>query len=424
MRLNKQAVNNILQMSFVQGLNYILPLIMIPYLLRTIGVENYGRVAVATAIVQFLLIISDFGFNFTATQKIAVKGKIDNKLISTIYIYKIIILLVILLVTILGLFYIKNRDEILFVFGFFVFFIGQSLIPAWLFRGINKMVYVSLLTFISKLTTLILLFAYINQTTDYYLMGLIYGVPSFITMILSYFIIRTYGFKFVQVSWEDLKEELSYGKDMFLSNIVGTFYTTLNPIILTIIAGPYATGIYSTCEKIIGVLNSMTNAVSQAVYPIVCKKINENPYLEVKKYKIPISFLFFGWFPPFILVVSLVLNFNSEWILELVNGSDVPNGQISLLNIMIFIPFAISLGHLLGIQSLLPLNERVSVRNSIFKGAILNLILGTAGTLIFGVIGMGTSVLICEFVVSLSMFFYLVRYFKTNNRNKVITPLN
>ncbi|MFG6495382.1 oligosaccharide flippase family protein [Fictibacillus sp. UD] len=423
MRFNKQAVNNILQMSFVQGLNYILPLIMIPYLLRTIGVENYGRVAAAIAIVQFLLIISDFGFNFTATQKIAVKGKIDNKLISTIYIYKIIII-VILLITIIGLIYIKNRDEILFIFGFFVFFIGQSLIPAWLFRGINKMVYVSLLTFISKLTTLILLFVYINQTTDYYLMGLIYGVPSFITMILSYFIMRTYGFKFVQVSWEDLKEELSSGKDMFLSNIVGTFYTTLNPIMLTLIAGPYATGIYSTCEKIIGVLNSMTNAVSQAVYPIVCQKFTENPYFKVKKYMIPISFLFFGWFPPFILVVSLVLNFNSEWILELVNGSDVPNGQISLLNIMIFIPFAISLGHLLGIQSLLPLNERVSVRNSIFKGAILNLILGTAGTLIFGVIGMGTSVLICEFVVALSMFFYLVKYSKQNKWNENVTIYN
>ncbi|OOE14448.1 hypothetical protein UN64_04440 [Fictibacillus arsenicus] len=286
------------------------------------------------------------------------------------------------------------------------------------------MVYVSILTFISKLSTLILLFVYINQTTDYYLMGLIYGVPSLTTMIFSYFIMKRYGFKFVQVSWEDLKEELSFGKDMFLSNIVGTFYTTLNPIILTLIAGPYATGIYSTCEKIIGVLNSMTNAVSQAVYPIVCQKINENPYFKMKKYMVPISFLFFGWFPPFILIISLVINFNSEWILEIVNGSDVPNGQISLLKIMIFIPFAISLGHLLGIQSLLPLNERVSVRNSIFKGAVLNLILGTSGTIIFGVIGMGISVLICEIVVALSMFFYLVRYFKENKWNKIITSLN
>ncbi|OOE14449.1 hypothetical protein UN64_04445 [Fictibacillus arsenicus] len=121
MRLNKQAVNNILQMGFVQGLNYILPLIMIPFLLRTIGVENYGRVAAAIAIVQVLLIISDFGFNFTATQKIAVKGEIDNKLISTIYIYKIIIIIITLLITIIGLIYLKNRDEILFVVGFLFF---------------------------------------------------------------------------------------------------------------------------------------------------------------------------------------------------------------------------------------------------------------------------------------------------------------
>ncbi|MEH7004721.1 MULTISPECIES: oligosaccharide flippase family protein [Priestia] len=418
MKLDKLAVSNIIQMGLVQGLNYILPIIMIPYLLRVIGIENYGRVATALAIVQFLLIISDYGFNFTATQKIAVKEKVDNTLVSTIYTYKLILSGIILLITVAAFFFITmTQKDLWFVVGFYLFFLGQSFLPVWLFRGLNKMVYVSFITFFSKCITIVLLFLYVKQKEDFYLMGFVYGIPAIIGLIISAVLMKKYGIKFVKIRWNDLREELDSGKDMFFSNVIGTLYTTLNPIILTQFAGLYATGLYSTCEKIISVANSMTNAVSQAVYPIVCKKMSASPYVFLKKVKMPVSFLYFGWWPPILLIVSIFVAFQSEWILQIVNGSNSANEQITLLQIMLFIPFAISLGHLFGIQTLLAVNEKKSVRNSIFRGAILNLILGTTGSLLFGALGMGVSVLICEFVVGASMFQFLRKYMRSNKKD-------
>ena len=43
MKLNKLAINNIVQMGIIQLINYIFPIVMIPYLLRHIGIENYGK---------------------------------------------------------------------------------------------------------------------------------------------------------------------------------------------------------------------------------------------------------------------------------------------------------------------------------------------------------------------------------------------
>lgn len=418
MKLNKTLINNILQLCTVQLLNYIFPIIMTPYLLRIIGINGYGKVSVALAIVQFLLIISDYGFNFTATQKIAIKGKIENKLFSTIYLYKVILAVIILFLLIITLFFqgVNSVNVYLFVGGFFIFFVTQSFIPMWLFRGLNKMIYISILTFLSKAITIILLFIFIRQKNDFFLIGLVYGIPSLIVMVISVIIIKKrYKISWSYVSWRDLKKELYEGKDMFLSNIIGTLYTTLNPIILSIFSGTYATGVYSTCEKIIGAFNGISNAVSQAVYPIVCKVVTEKPYLKLdNKLKIPISFIYFGWWPLLILILAFLTMWKSKFILELIIGNTVTFEQIILLRIMVFIPFAVSLGHLFGIQTLLPMNNRRGVRVSIVRGAVTNIVLGISGAIYFGAIGMGIALLICEMVVAISMLRYLTSMLMNN----------
>ncbi|MGK0537339.1 oligosaccharide flippase family protein, partial [Bacillus sp. 'calajunan'] len=75
-------------MGVIPLVNYLFPLITVPYLLRTIGISNYGILSVEIAVAQILLIISDYGVAFTATQKIAIKEKVDNDLASAIYIVK------------------------------------------------------------------------------------------------------------------------------------------------------------------------------------------------------------------------------------------------------------------------------------------------------------------------------------------------
>ena len=92
----------------LQGTNHIIPLIVIPYLMIVLGAENYGFIGLSTAFSQYFVLIIDFGFNFTATKRIAIaKESNDSELLnktffSTLYCKIILFVISIILLLFLG----------------------------------------------------------------------------------------------------------------------------------------------------------------------------------------------------------------------------------------------------------------------------------------------------------------------------------
>jgi len=67
----KTVLENFFSLSSLQGVNYILPLIVLPYLIRVLGPEKIGLIAFAQSFVQYFVILTDYGFNLSATRQIA-----------------------------------------------------------------------------------------------------------------------------------------------------------------------------------------------------------------------------------------------------------------------------------------------------------------------------------------------------------------
>src|SRR5690348_11759554 len=63
---------NMLSLLVLQGANYVLPLITLPYLVRVLGTAHYGLLVFAQAFAGYFVILTDFGFNLTATRQVAV----------------------------------------------------------------------------------------------------------------------------------------------------------------------------------------------------------------------------------------------------------------------------------------------------------------------------------------------------------------
>ncbi|MCF0207273.1 MAG: oligosaccharide flippase family protein, partial [Bacteroidales bacterium] len=81
---SKVLAENFMYLSVLQVAGYIFPLITIPYLARVIGVEGYGKIAFAAGIITWVMTITDWGFNYTATRDVA-KIRDDKQKVAEIF---------------------------------------------------------------------------------------------------------------------------------------------------------------------------------------------------------------------------------------------------------------------------------------------------------------------------------------------------
>ena len=67
----KIVIANFFYLLLLQIAGYFFPLITLKYLANTIGVNGFGKIAFASAVVVYLRTITDWGFNFTGPRDIA-----------------------------------------------------------------------------------------------------------------------------------------------------------------------------------------------------------------------------------------------------------------------------------------------------------------------------------------------------------------
>ncbi|WP_180964394.1 oligosaccharide flippase family protein, partial [Escherichia coli] len=65
---------NVLYLAISQGANYLLPLLIFPYLVRVIGVSNFGDLSFSLITIQVLLMIVEYGFGYSGTREIALNN--------------------------------------------------------------------------------------------------------------------------------------------------------------------------------------------------------------------------------------------------------------------------------------------------------------------------------------------------------------
>ena len=137
----KELVDS-LYLIALQGINQFLPLLVLPYLMVVLGATGYGYIGFSLSVVQYLVLVVDFGFNLSATRRIAqVRDNREEltRVFWSVFWAKLVLLagaLLLLAVLLLAVpTFQKYRTALLCTLPMLV---GSAFTFLWLFQGIGR----------------------------------------------------------------------------------------------------------------------------------------------------------------------------------------------------------------------------------------------------------------------------------------------
>ena len=397
----KRLLSNFVSLSVLQGANYILPLITLPYLVRVLGPEKYGLIAFAQAFIQYFNILTDYGFNLSATREVSIyrddKEKV-SEIFSSVMIIKFgLLILSFIIMTVLVFSFGKFRQDWLIYFLTFGMVVGQVLFPVWFFQGMERMKYITYLNITARLIFTVAIFVFIHQASDYIYVPFLNFMGSLLAGALSLWIVfRNFNVNFKLPSMADIKHQLREGWYIFISTMAISLYTTSNTFILGLFTNNTIVGYYSGAEKIIKAIQGLLSPVSQAIYPHISKLASGSKEKAIKFIR-KIALLVGG--ASFIL--SLVVFIFADIIVKLLLGNQYQE-SIVVLRILAFIPFIVALTNMFGAQLLLPFNIKRLFTLSIIIPSVLHIVLLFFAASIFREIGVS---IVAVFTESLILVF-------------------
>lgn len=392
-------IENFTSLSFLQAANYILPFVTLPYLVRVLGVEKFGLIAFAQAFTQYFVMLTDYGFAFTATREVSVNRRDINKIsetFSSVIVAKFIIAMVCFSILCLVVFFIPKfaQDKIVY-FLFFGIVVGNIFSPTWLFQGMEKMKYSVFINVLVKAVFTIPIFIFIKKDADFIYLPLIISLGYLFGGIWSLFVVFIkLGIFFKMPRLDHVRRQFTEGWKIFISMIFLNLGGATNTFILGFFASNVIVGYYAVAERIIIMIASLLNPVFQAVYPHISQVASYSKEMAVAKIR---KLMYLLKIP--LLLLFLVFFLFAKQIVLFVLGSNFYE-SILLIKIMSPILLFLPMSHVMLYLILLPFKlDRYFLKISVMSGILnLSLLFFTLAILKIGSLGAAVSNLLMQIV--------------------------
>lgn len=394
---NRSLLSNFSNLSLIQFVTLLVPLVTYPYLIRVIGTQYYGNIIFAQAIVSYCIIFIDFGFNLYATSEVS-KNKSNkekiNEIFTNVISIKLIIYILIFIIFYITTFFL-NFDYLLYFLTLCIC-IYDVFFPLWYFQGTEKMTYISTIIIPCRILSLVLIFLIIKDQSNYLMVPTIYAISSFVASLLSTYVIlkiEKINLKFSHLS--KIKVYIKNAYYIFISNLVISLYLASNRVIVGLFLGNVKLAYYDLAEKITGILKVVQSVISQTIYP----KNNRDKNIDFIKKMLFASLIINS-------IIIGIVYFNANYIVSILGGSDMLD-SIKILKILLFTVPIVGLSNYFGIQILLPFGFKKEFSRVILFSALFYIfsILTLLYFDIMTIINISLSLVIVEIFVAVFMFY-------------------
>lgn len=403
-----QLRQNIIALFTLQAATYALPLVSLPYLTRVLGTENFGRMAFAMAVIQYFTILTDYGFNLSATQRVAIVK--DNqaelsKLLGAVVALKLMLCMAGALGLAMLLYFVPafTQDWWLYTLAY-VAVLGHALFPVWLFQGMERMTAITACSITAQLLCLMGLFAWVQDADDYRVAaGLQAAAPLVAGFLAGVILWRARVLRMCWPGWSYLAQTLYEGWHVFISTAAISLYTTTNIVVLGLLTNPQAVAYFAVADKLIKAVHGLTSPLSQAVYPYIAR-------LTAHSRDAALAFIgrLLRWQSLVTLALSCGLFIFASRIVGLLFGPGFEESAF-VVQWMALLPFIVGLSNVFGVQTMLNFGMKRSFSRILLGSGMINLALLVPLASHYGSQGAAVSVLVTELIVVAMMGMSLFR---------------
>lgn len=413
--LDRNITRNIVASSLVQVVNYVAPFLVFPYLSRVLSVNSFGFLALSLSICNICKIVTDYGFDLSATYWIAQnktnKHDVSNYILNVLYVKTLLLVMVLCVVFLYGFFLgdsliLKENKEI--TIGIVFIIVTQTYQFTWFFNGIERMKDIAYITLYTKVIYVFLVFFFVKSENDIGICLLCYAFINLITSLASVLKIVKSGFN---LSYTKNSGQIIYllkqSWYFFLSRLSVGFYTTACTFFVGTFAGVQQAALYSCAEKLYQAGKSATVPISQAIFPYVSRTSDYKQFIRcIVLFLIPIT------------IASILVFFFSDKILIMIFGHD----YIAAANVLqcFYICLIVSfISIMLGYPAFSLFNRLDLANKSVIFSSIIQVFI--VATLIYfealSAINIALSVLLAESITLLVRVSLLVYLYVSRERN-------
>ncbi len=292
-------LKNTVMLYILQFSTYLLALAVAPYQTRVLGPDVYGGILEASAaVVIYFQLVIDFGFLLSATEEVSRKRGEPTELrriLSSVTLAKIALAAVsfVAMLVLCELIPAWKQKETILVLTFLASFLN-SMMPDFLYRGLEKMSAITIRTVIIKVFFTAAVFLFLKRPEDVWVVPVLNIIGNGVALVAAYVhVIKKLGVCFAKVKIIDVFRQLRASSVFFFSRIATTAYTAFNTVILDIISNSgAATGYYTSANKLITAGKNGLSPVADSLYPYMAQHKDFRLVKKVLLVAEPLIFLF------------------------------------------------------------------------------------------------------------------------------------
>ena len=272
MKKNSLKQNFVFQMIY-QILIYAIPLVIAPYLTRTLGGKSLGIYTYVNSIAYYFLLFINLGINRHGQRVIASTRDNDIKLRKSFWsllsFHTIVSIIGIFAYIIFIVFFCKNNRTIFLIQTMYV--LSAFVDITWLFYGLENFKSVAIKNMMVKIFECVCIFSLVKNTNDL----VVYTIIVSISVLLGQAIMIPQALKIVKpirFSVDDVKQHIKPMCVLFISVIATTLYTVFDKTLLGMLSNTIENvAYYEYANKIVTIPKVIISVVGTVIFPRACK---------------------------------------------------------------------------------------------------------------------------------------------------------